>query len=699
MRRIFKTTTAILACLSLIAPDLVLAQDNQGLAQAEMIRRKAEQAKEKQQQREKAAAQQKQPEKRQQQQKPAARKQPEKPAAQQPKAQAQRQKPQPQQKPPAEAQQPRPAQENARAQDAKRQDPGPKAAQKPAPAKDRQQAAKPAPQRGRDAEPGNRRTQEPMAAPKPPAQPAARQQQDRKPQQLAKPQQNGQPTRNAGNGNGEGRKQPPRAEGGQPRPAPMDADTLREKMRERDRKSPQPLARGPDGQPPRNAANGVGNRQDLTAPRSPQELRERLRQGNGAARLPAPERGFRPNDLARRAAAQDHAPAAAALAAMARRDDDRKDSDRRRDDDETVIRRKIGRDDFRRPDQEFRTSIRDGSRALSPEETRRILERRERELRREEQRLDRRERDLDRRYYDSRDDDDDDHGSDIAKLLLAGVAGFAVGKMMSNNRQVAFNSGDRAVLTLPDGSQQIVRDDNALLYRPGSDVSTENFADGSSRTTVLRADGSRVVTIRDADMNILRRTLIGPDGRETRLIGDSAVRPVQISTLPAPAPVEYASRPLDESALREALLQESAVDRRFTLGQIRDIPEVRSLVAPVNVADVTFDSGSAALAPEQAEQLATLGSVIRQSIDENPNEVYMIEGYTDAVGSPAANLALSDRRAESVALALTEYYDVPPENMVVQGYGEQFLLVPGEGDDRANRRVAVRRITDLLEQE
>lgn len=77
----------------------------------------------------------------------------------------------------------------------------------------------------------------------------------------------------------------------------------------------------------------------------------------------------------------------------------------------------------------------------------------------------------------------------------------------------------------------------------------------------------------------------------------------------------------------------------------------------------------------------------------------MIEGYTDAVGSSAENLALSDRRAESVALALTEYYQVPPENMVVQGYGEQFLLVPTDGAERENRRVAVRRITDLLEQQ
>jgi outer membrane protein OmpA-like peptidoglycan-associated protein len=36
--------------------------------------------------------------------------------------------------------------------------------------------------------------------------------------------------------------------------------------------------------------------------------------------------------------------------------------------------------------------------------------------------------------------------------------------------------------------------------------------------------------------------------------------------------------------------------------------------------------------------------------------------------------------------------------MVVQGYGDQFLLIPTEAAERENRRVAVRRITELLAQ-
>ncbi|MBM3603754.1 MAG: OmpA family protein [Alphaproteobacteria bacterium] len=271
--------------------------------------------------------------------------------------------------------------------------------------------------------------------------------------------------------------------------------------------------------------------------------------------------------------------------------------------------------------------------------------------------------------------------------------------MLNNNRQVALSAPDRVVVTRPDGSQEVIKDEVALLRQPGSTVTTENFDDGSSRTIVTRDDGSRIVTIRDADLRVLRRTLVSADGTTTQLIDDTAdVQPVDVAQLPAAAPVQSGNAPLDEDALRAALQREANVDRRFTLSQIRNIPEVRALVAPVNIDAITFDTGSAAIRPEQARQLQSLGQVIQDSIRTNPREIFMIEGHTDTVGSDAYNLALSDRRAESVALALTEYFDVPPENLVTQGYGEQFLRIRAEGDIRENRRASVRRITDLLAQ-
>ncbi|MEZ5788068.1 MAG: OmpA family protein [Xanthobacteraceae bacterium] len=87
---------------------------------------------------------------------------------------------------------------------------------------------------------------------------------------------------------------------------------------------------------------------------------------------------------------------------------------------------------------------------------------------------------------------------------------------------------------------------------------------------------------------------------------------------------------------------------------------------------------------------------LNRAIERNPQEVFLIEGHTDAVGSDVDNLSLSDRRAESVALVLTQQFGVPAENLSTQGYGEQYLKVPTDGPEEANRRVSVRRITPLL---
>jgi OOP family OmpA-OmpF porin len=76
--------------------------------------------------------------------------------------------------------------------------------------------------------------------------------------------------------------------------------------------------------------------------------------------------------------------------------------------------------------------------------------------------------------------------------------------------------------------------------------------------------------------------------------------------------------------------------------------------------------------------------------------VFMLEGHTDAVGNPEDNLSLSDRRAEAVAESLTSNFNIPPENLVTQGYGEQHLRVQTEGPSRENRRVMVRNITGLM---
>ena len=298
---------------------------------------------------------------------------------------------------------------------------------------------------------------------------------------------------------------------------------------------------------------------------------------------------------------------------------------------------------------------------------------------------------------------DDDGLTDLQKFGLVALGALAVGAIINANRdQVVSNTGDRVVVQRGDGNYYIYKDDDTLLRRPGSTVRTESFRDGSTRTIVERADGTQVVTIRDATGRVLRRATYDGLGREIVLIDDLYPEErIDFTRLPKPRERMISLSTSEEDALlraRLAALDAEELGRTFSLRQIREIPQVRQLAATVDVNNITFDSGSAAIKATQAESLAALGRLMTSMIEENPNEIFLIEGHTDAVGSASLNLTLSDRRAESVALALTEYFDVPPENMVVQGYGESDLRVKTQEAERQNRRVAVRIITPLLRQ-
>lgn len=290
--------------------------------------------------------------------------------------------------------------------------------------------------------------------------------------------------------------------------------------------------------------------------------------------------------------------------------------------------------------------------------------------------------------------------SDLEKAGLIFLGAVAVGAILSNGQRVETNTGDRVIVQEDDGSFRVLKDDDALLRQPGSKVRTERFNDGSTRTTVTRADGTRIVTIRDSSGRALRRMRIEPDGREYLLIDDTRTfEPVTVEELPSPAQDAYDYREAsDAESLRLALLaaERRDIGRSFSLRQVREYAKVRALAPVINLQSITFATNSAALQPSQAEQLRQMGLLMRELITKDPTELFLVEGHTDAMGSASYNLLLSDRRAESVALAFSEYFGVPAENMVVQGYGESFLRVPTQEAERVNRRVAVRRITRLL---
>ncbi|GGF56519.1 OmpA family protein [Mameliella alba] len=298
-----------------------------------------------------------------------------------------------------------------------------------------------------------------------------------------------------------------------------------------------------------------------------------------------------------------------------------------------------------------------------------------------------------------KDNGDDDGLEPWAKAALLGLGAVALSEILDEDDRVVSNSGDRVVVE-QDGQFRVLRNDDVLLRRPGAEVETRRFDDGSTRTRVRYEDGSVVETIRAADGRVLRRVRVLPDGTEAVLFDDTQASPrVEVSELPRVTErnrIDYRDTTAESLARALAATGADGVNRSFSLAQVRNIDAVRHLVPEITVDTINFETNSAAIRPEEAQALAVLGEAMRRAIAQNPGEVFLIEGHTDAVGGFAYNLALSDRRAESVALALTEYFAVPPENLVLQGYGEGDLLVRTEDAERANRRAAVRRITPLL---
>lgn len=274
--------------------------------------------------------------------------------------------------------------------------------------------------------------------------------------------------------------------------------------------------------------------------------------------------------------------------------------------------------------------------------------------------------------------------------------------------------GDRVIIQEPgrvivrEGGRTIIRHNEIDRFRwQARDAHVERR--GSETVTVfVRSDGSRVFSVTDESGRLLRRYRRAPDGREIVIIDNRYSGPPRIGgyfvDLPPPmiripreryiVDTQYAQPNDIYYALWAAPVER--LERAYTLDEVRYSPSLRERMPRIDVDTVTFDTGSWEVTPDQVERLAVIADGINRAIAANPSEVFLIEGHTDAVGSDIDNLSLSDRRAESVALVLSQQFGVAAENLTTQGYGEQQLKVPTQGPERANRRVAVRRITPLL---
>jgi outer membrane protein OmpA-like peptidoglycan-associated protein len=219
-----------------------------------------------------------------------------------------------------------------------------------------------------------------------------------------------------------------------------------------------------------------------------------------------------------------------------------------------------------------------------------------------------------------------------------------VGSFLDNGEEVVQTTGDRVVTLLPTGQYQVYRNDDVVLYQPGSTVRTETFSDGSTRTFLTREDSTQVVTIQDATGRVLRRSRLLEGGTEVQLFNDiepQAAQPVNVINLieRAPPPVVVSSQDLNYTELAALIRQEPTYDPGPELLAAAD-PEHLGGAQPGAGIDleINFLSGSAAIPGQQLQDLVEIGILIEDTLADNPAEVFLIEGHTDATGGDALNL-------------------------------------------------------------
>ncbi|MCF4099432.1 OmpA family protein [Maritalea mediterranea] len=253
--------------------------------------------------------------------------------------------------------------------------------------------------------------------------------------------------------------------------------------------------------------------------------------------------------------------------------------------------------------------------------------------------------------------------------------------------------------------------DNARLEQGADDIYVERLSNGRTRETILRADGSEVVTIYNRNGDIVRRSRFTPEGEEIVLVYVDEAYQDDLLEWRDPAEqlgplrldIALSDYVLDaDEADEEELVQffeqppVERVQRLYSINEVKRSARLRDMVRRLEIGGLTFATDKATVAPDQISSLAHVADAMLDLLEDNPAETFLIEGHTDAVGDEIYNLKLSDRRAETVAVLLTQVFGVPPENLATQGYGERYLKVRTEQPERRNRRVTIKRITPLV---
>jgi len=206
--------------------------------------------------------------------------------------------------------------------------------------------------------------------------------------------------------------------------------------------------------------------------------------------------------------------------------------------------------------------------------------------------------------------------------------------------------------------------------------------------------------LREARREKRRRLIAGRADRRERLRRNNNQIVIQIPPVRiGPDRDDIAAAEADDELLEQQLVAppRRRIERKFSRQDFRSgRPSSRDSMPAIEVDTIRFGFNESFVREEEIPQLERIGEIIERIVAANPDEVFLIEGHTDAVGSAAYNQGLSSKRADAVRDAMLQFFNIERTNIETVGYGEEFLKIETEEEEAENRRVTIRRITPLL---
>lgn len=160
---------------------------------------------------------------------------------------------------------------------------------------------------------------------------------------------------------------------------------------------------------------------------------------------------------------------------------------------------------------------------------------------------------------------------------------------------------------------------------------------------------------------------------------------------PPPNPVSPASAGDGTQQVGEPI--EPRVDRYFVAppgnlsqGQRNEVAAIAQARPTIDLT-IYFDFDSAEINPKAVPTLVELGKALTS--DALKGTRFLLAGHTDAKGSNAYNLKLSQRRADAIRRFLSTQFRVDEQRLLAIGYGEEQLKNRANPEADENRRVQV----------